>query len=111
VIQSGQGALLLNILTKYSQGLILVKFNIISSSSLIFRIWVSCLLFLMVVFWTFPGFQSIVDGKNEEMSTTELSGGARVHYIFQAIFVKSLEVCHLLKLIDNGFRLLEVNAV
>jgi hypothetical protein len=38
------------------------------------------------------GFQSIVDGKNEEMSTTELSGGARIHYIFQAIFVKSLEV-------------------
>ncbi|CAM6099196.1 unnamed protein product [Calypogeia fissa] len=54
--KSGQGALLLNILTKYSQG-----------------------------------FQSIVDGKNEEMSTTELSGGARIHYIFQAIFVKSLE--------------------
>eukprot|EP00850_Spirogloea_muscicola_P016294 SM000131S26724 [mRNA] locus=s131:170828:177321:+ [translate_table: standard] len=36
-------------------------------------------------------FSSIVDGKNEEMSTTELSGGARIHYIFQAIFVKSLE--------------------
>ncbi|BBN03544.1 dynamin 1-like protein [Marchantia polymorpha subsp. ruderalis] len=54
--KSGQGALLLNIITKYSQG-----------------------------------FQSIVDGKNEEMSTTELSGGARIHYIFQSIFVKSLE--------------------
>eukprot|EP00246_Nothoceros_aenigmaticus_P012241 TRINITY_DN3698_c0_g2_i3.p1 TRINITY_DN3698_c0_g2~~TRINITY_DN3698_c0_g2_i3.p1 ORF type:complete len:767 (-),score=166.49 TRINITY_DN3698_c0_g2_i3:167-2467(-) len=54
--KSGQGALLLNILTKYSQG-----------------------------------FASIVDGKNEEMSTSELSGGARIHYIFQAIFVKSLE--------------------
>ncbi|KAL3698868.1 hypothetical protein R1sor_012944 [Riccia sorocarpa] len=54
--KSGQGALLLNILTKYSQG-----------------------------------FQSIVDGKNEEMSTTELSGGARIHYIFQSIFVRSLE--------------------
>jgi dynamin 1-like protein len=40
----------------------------------------------------FPGFQSVVDGKNEEMSTTELSGGARIHYIFQAIFVRSLEV-------------------
>lgn len=38
------------------------------------------------------GFQSIVDGKYEEMSTSELSGGARIHYIFQAIFVRSLEV-------------------
>lgn len=37
-------------------------------------------------------FQSIVDGKYEEMSTSELSGGARIHYIFQAIFVRSLEV-------------------
>ncbi|KAH8950520.1 hypothetical protein BDL97_10G090300 [Sphagnum fallax] len=54
--KSGQGALLLGIITKYTHG-----------------------------------FQSIVDGKNEEMSTTELSGGARIHYIFQAIFVKSLE--------------------
>ncbi|KAK8624808.1 hypothetical protein V6N13_089694 [Hibiscus sabdariffa] len=25
------------------------------------------------------------------MSTSELSGGARIHYIFQSIFVKSLE--------------------
>ncbi|GFS43625.1 dynamin-related protein 3A [Actinidia rufa] len=30
-------------------------------------------------------------GKNEEMSTCELSGGARIHYIFQSIYVKSLE--------------------
>ncbi|KAE8719867.1 Dynamin-related protein 3B [Hibiscus syriacus] len=30
-------------------------------------------------------------GENEEMSTSELSGGARIHYIFQSIFVKSLE--------------------
>ncbi|XP_057817194.1 dynamin-related protein 3A isoform X2 [Cryptomeria japonica] len=36
-------------------------------------------------------FTSIVDGKNEDMSTAELSGGARLHYIFQSIFVKSLE--------------------
>ncbi|XP_078432735.1 dynamin-related protein 3A-like isoform X2 [Wolffia australiana] len=36
-------------------------------------------------------FSSLVEGKNEEMSTTELSGGARIHYIFQSIFVKSLE--------------------
>lgn len=41
-------------------------------------------------------FSSLVEGKNEEMSTTELSGGARIHYIFQSIFVKSLEVCMLL---------------
>lgn len=38
-------------------------------------------------------FSSMIEGKNEEMSTTELSGGARIHYIFQSIFVKSLEVC------------------
>uniref|UniRef100_A0A6V7QTK1 Dynamin-related protein 3A-like n=1 Tax=Ananas comosus var. bracteatus TaxID=296719 RepID=A0A6V7QTK1_ANACO len=36
-------------------------------------------------------FSSLVDGKNEELSTVELSGGARIHYIFQSIFVKSLE--------------------
>lgn len=54
--KAGQGALLLNILTKYTQA-----------------------------------FNSIVDGKSEDMSTTELSGGARIHYIFQSIFVKCLE--------------------
>ncbi|KAH7438780.1 hypothetical protein KP509_04G031100 [Ceratopteris richardii] len=54
--KSGQGALLLQIITRYSQG-----------------------------------FAAILDGKNEEMSTTELSGGARLHYIFQNIFVKSLD--------------------
>ncbi|KAI5070251.1 hypothetical protein GOP47_0014594 [Adiantum capillus-veneris] len=54
--KSGQGALLLNIITRYSQG-----------------------------------FAAVVDGKNEEMSTSELSGGARLHYIFQNIFVKSLD--------------------
>lgn len=36
----------------------------------------------------------MIEGKNEEMSTSELSGGARIHYIFQNIFVKSLEVCN-----------------
>ncbi|KAL2545845.1 Dynamin-related protein 3A [Forsythia ovata] len=36
-------------------------------------------------------FSSMIEGKNEEMSTSELSGGARIHYIFQNIFVKSLE--------------------
>ncbi|KAF6160654.1 hypothetical protein GIB67_019594 [Kingdonia uniflora] len=54
--KAGQGALLLNILTKYSEA-----------------------------------FSSMVEGKNEAMSTSELSGGARIHYIFQSIFVKSLE--------------------
>jgi hypothetical protein len=34
----------------------------------------------------------MVEGKNEDISTMELSGGARIHYIFQSIFVKSLEV-------------------
>ncbi|KAI9121231.1 hypothetical protein K1719_008264 [Acacia pycnantha] len=54
--KAGQGALLLNILSKYSEA-----------------------------------FSSMVEGKNEEMSTSQLSGGARIHYIFQSIFVKSLE--------------------
>ncbi|KAL3010859.1 hypothetical protein AAZX31_07G168300 [Glycine max] len=54
--KAGQGALLLNILSKYCDA-----------------------------------FSSMVEGKNEEMSTFELSGGARIHYIFQSIFVKSLE--------------------
>ncbi|KAL5714339.1 dynamin GTPase [Ranunculus cassubicifolius] len=54
--KAGQGALLLNILTKYAEA-----------------------------------FSSMVEGKNEAMSTFELSGGARIHYIFQSIFVKSLE--------------------
>ncbi|KAJ0773536.1 putative dynamin GTPase [Helianthus annuus] len=54
--KAGMGALLLNILSKYSEA-----------------------------------FCSMIEGKNEEMSTAELSGGARIHYIFQSIFVKSLE--------------------
>ncbi|KAJ1387030.1 Dynamin central domain [Sesbania bispinosa] len=54
--KAGQGALLLNILSKYSDA-----------------------------------FSSMVEGKNEEMSTSELSGGARIHYIFQSIFVRCLE--------------------
>ncbi|KAG4381006.1 hypothetical protein GLYMA_15G058700v4 [Glycine max] len=53
--KAGQGALLLNILSKYCEA-----------------------------------FSSMLEGKNE-MSTSELSGGARIHYIFQSIFVKSLE--------------------
>lgn len=54
--KAGQGALILNILSKYSDA-----------------------------------FTSIVEGKNEAMSTSELSGGARINYIFQSIFVRSLE--------------------
>ncbi|XP_073312320.1 dynamin-related protein 3A-like [Primulina huaijiensis] len=54
--KAGQGPLLLNILSKYSEA-----------------------------------FSSMIEGKNEEMSTSELSGGARIHYIFQNIFVKCLE--------------------
>ncbi|KAJ6677764.1 DYNAMIN [Salix viminalis] len=54
--KAGQGTLILNILSKYSEA-----------------------------------FSSMVEGRNEEMSTSELAGGARIHYIFQSIFVKSLE--------------------
>ncbi|XP_058214367.1 dynamin-related protein 3B-like isoform X2 [Rhododendron vialii] len=54
--KAGQGALLLNILSKYSEAL-----------------------------------SSMIEGKSKEMSTSELSGGARIHYIFQSIYVKSLE--------------------
>ncbi|CAA3026010.1 dynamin-related protein 3A-like isoform X2 [Olea europaea var. sylvestris] len=54
--KAGQGALILNILSKYSEA-----------------------------------FSSLIEGKDEEISTSELSGGARIHYIFQNIFVKSLE--------------------
>lgn len=51
-----RGAMLLNILTKYSEA-----------------------------------FSSEVDGKSQAMTTKELSGGARIHHVFQSIFVKSLE--------------------
>ncbi|KAK1418266.1 hypothetical protein QVD17_27409 [Tagetes erecta] len=54
--KAGMGALLLNILSKYSEA-----------------------------------FSSMIEGKYEEMSTSELFGGARIHYIFQSIFVKTLE--------------------
>ncbi|GAB4853337.1 Dynamin- protein 3A [Ancistrocladus abbreviatus] len=54
--KAGQGAVILNILSKYCEA-----------------------------------FSSMIEGRNEEMSTSELSGGARIHYIFQSIFVKSLE--------------------
>ena len=42
----------------------------------------------------------MLEGKNE-MSTSELSGGARIHYIFQSIFVKSLEVYDAVFMFDN----------
>lgn len=47
------------------------------------------------------GFQSIVDGKYEEWSTIELSGVACFQYIFQTIFVTSLEV-YILLILDTG---------
>ncbi|KAM6542028.1 hypothetical protein CsatB_006475 [Cannabis sativa] len=37
-------------------------------------------------------FSALVDGSSQDISTKELSGGARILYIFQSIFVKSLEV-------------------
>ncbi|GMY29136.1 dynamin-related protein 3A-like isoform X2 [Fagus crenata] len=36
-------------------------------------------------------FSALVEGKSHQMTTKELSGGARIHYIFQSIFVKSLK--------------------
>ncbi|KAI3518997.1 hypothetical protein L1887_07957 [Cichorium endivia] len=36
-------------------------------------------------------FVSMVDGRNEEKLTSEVYGGARIHYIFQSIFVSRLE--------------------
>ncbi|GAV90560.1 Dynamin_N domain-containing protein/Dynamin_M domain-containing protein/GED domain-containing protein [Cephalotus follicularis] len=51
-----QGAILLNILSRYCQD-----------------------------------FSAMVDGESQEMSTKELSGGARIRYIFQSVFVKTLE--------------------
>ncbi|KFK39955.1 hypothetical protein AALP_AA3G311000 [Arabis alpina] len=54
--RAGQGALLLNFLTKYCEA-----------------------------------YSSTLEGKSKEMSTSELCGGARIHYIFQSVFVKSLE--------------------
>ncbi|GAB2282987.1 Dynamin- protein 3A [Dionaea muscipula] len=54
--KAGQGALLLNFLSKYSKA-----------------------------------FTSLIEGKSQEMSTSELSGGARIHFIFHSIFVKRLE--------------------
>jgi hypothetical protein len=41
----------------------------------------------------------MVDGKI--VSTDKLAGGARIHYIFQSIFVKSLEVSNSFKYFAN----------
>uniref|UniRef100_A0A5B7C9S5 Putative dynamin-related protein 3A-like n=1 Tax=Davidia involucrata TaxID=16924 RepID=A0A5B7C9S5_DAVIN len=54
--KADQGALLLNILSKYCEA-----------------------------------FSSMVEGKNEEMLTSQLFGGARIHHIFQSNFVENLE--------------------
>ncbi|RAL39614.1 hypothetical protein DM860_003147 [Cuscuta australis] len=48
-------------------------------------------LFLNILSKYSEAFCSMIEGKNEEMSTSELSGGARIHYIFQNIYVKSIE--------------------
>jgi dynamin GTPase/dynamin 1-like protein len=47
---------------------------------------------MFILNFLFSAFSSMVEGKNK-VSTDQLSGGARIHYIFQSIFVKSLEVC------------------
>ncbi|CAN1803027.1 Dynamin-related protein 3B [Linum perenne] len=57
--KAGQGALILNIFTKYGKA-----------------------------------FSSMLEGENEETSTSQLSGLARIKYVFQSIFVKSLEISH-----------------
>ncbi|XP_024029174.1 dynamin-related protein 3A isoform X2 [Morus notabilis] len=36
-------------------------------------------------------FSAMLDGRSQDIATTELLGGARIHYIFQTTFVKSLE--------------------
>lgn len=54
-----------------------------------------CLIGLFIQTLIMAAFCSLVEGKSEGISISELSGGARVHYIFQSIFVKSLEVCSL----------------
>ncbi|XP_045817663.1 dynamin-related protein 3A-like isoform X1 [Trifolium pratense] len=100
--KAGQGVLLLNILSKYCEGIypyILVSFLLPS-----FSICELIFIFFSLQSGTFPNsvtaisifflktaFSSLVEGKNKEMSTSELSGGARIHYIFQSIFVRSLE--------------------
>ncbi|CAN1307378.1 Dynamin-related protein 3A [Linum perenne] len=54
--KAGQGAILLNIISKYSEA-----------------------------------FSSMLEGRNEELSTSQLSGVAFIEYVFQSIFVRTLE--------------------
>ncbi|CAL1389456.1 unnamed protein product [Linum trigynum] len=54
--KAGQGALLLNIISKYSEA-----------------------------------FASMLEGRNEELSTSQLCGVAFIEYVFQSIFVRTLE--------------------
>lgn len=60
----------------------------------VFLLFTSSLQVLIFHFLCVPltALFALVDGKSQEMSTTELFGGARIHYIFQSIFVKCLEV-------------------
>ncbi|KAL6513131.1 Dynamin-related protein 3A [Orobanche gracilis] len=109
--KAGQGALLLNILSKFSERSMICTFNCAVKNVAPhdqFGVgditWLICLYILsdviIVLLFAFfvvhhmlmhKAFSSMIEGKNEEMSTSELSGGARIHYIFQNIFVKSLE--------------------
>ncbi|CAI0556973.1 unnamed protein product [Linum tenue] len=54
--KAGQGALVLNIISKY-----------------------------------YEAFASMLEGRNEELSTSQLSGVAFIEYVFQSIFVRTLE--------------------
>lgn len=51
------------------------------------------LVLVLMVLLFLTAYSSTLEGNSKEMSTSELSGGARIHYIFQSVFVKSLEVC------------------
>ena len=78
-------------IVKVSVASCLFPFHVDSQSFTILTIF--CLSrFELYVLLLETAFSSMVDGKNEEMSTSELTGGTRIHYIFQSIFVKSLEV-------------------
>jgi hypothetical protein len=59
------------------------------------RFWSRLGNFAMALFYLDSSFQSIVHGKYEKWSIAKLSKKAHIHSIFQAIFVRSLEVCFL----------------
>lgn len=97
--QAGMGMLLLNILTRYSSGEPHLPPHppslerTMGAGNGMDRMGKEGEGWGVLILSSFlAAFATIVDGKNEEMSTSELSGGARIHYIFQAIFVKRLEV-------------------